>query len=79
MNLLLKSLLKITGFRSSRTDADLLRKLCTKLSYEPIVFDAVDASGTRFYHTNVMMWIGTEVAAICLQSITDQQVKNISI
>ena len=29
------------------------------------------------YHTNVMMWIGTDVAAVCLDSITDETVTNL--
>jgi hypothetical protein len=51
-----------------------LRILCSKLGFDPIVFSSEDANGIRMYHTNVMMWIGTNVAAVCLESIVDQKV-----
>jgi hypothetical protein len=44
------------------------------LGFEPIMFTAKDEEKRFFYHTNVMMWIGTKVAAICLESIEDEQV-----
>jgi len=60
--------------RSSRTDPGLLNILCEKLGFEPIVFSSSDANGIPFYHTNVMMWIGKKVAAVCDQSIVDEKV-----
>ena len=41
--------------RSHRADPILLERFCTRFGYEPIVFDAVDDSGTPVYHTNVLM------------------------
>jgi hypothetical protein len=52
-----------------------LELLCTKLGFEPILFEAADPRGIRFYHTNVMMWIGSKVAAVCSESIADEQVR----
>ena len=42
---------------SSRTSNALLKKVCQSLSYEPVIFDAVDEMGKPIYHTNVMMWM----------------------
>ncbi len=44
------------------------------LGFNPIMFTAKDAEKRLFYHTNVMMWVGTKVAAVCLESIEDKQV-----
>ncbi len=57
--------------RSPRTSAEVLEDLCGKIDYKPLLFDAFDAGGTRIYHTNVMMSIGTEIAVICQDSIRD--------
>ena len=60
--------------KSDRTNIDLLKLVCDHLGYKYIEFTAVDQSGLPIYHTNVMMWIGTEVAAICSESIIDPKV-----
>ena len=60
--------------RSKRTNVNLLKFVCQKLGYSSAEFDAVDANGVPIYHTNVMMWIGTEIAAICSESIKDKEV-----
>ena len=60
--------------RSNRTNINLLKFVCQKLGYSLAEFDAVDGDGIPIYHTNVMMWIGTEVAAICSESIKDSEV-----
>ena len=62
--------------RSSRTDLDLLQSVCKRLDYEAIAFESADESGKAFYHTNVMMWIGTKVAAVCLESIRNKEVRS---
>ena len=48
--------------------------VCEILGYEYIMFDSTDQHGSPIYHTNVMMWIGTNVAAICADSIRDKKV-----
>ena len=60
---------------SSRTNLSLLRNVCNQLDYEPMTFEAFDQNGKPIYHTNVMMWIGTDVAAICIDAIQDPSVK----
>lgn len=59
--------------RSHRADPILLERFCTRFGYEPIVFDAVDDSGTPVYHTNVLMTIGTEVAMVGLDLVPDAE------
>lgn len=46
--------------KSKRTDSIALERFCSHFNYEPMVFDASDASGNPVYHTNVLMCIGTE-------------------
>lgn len=57
--------------RSRRADPTILERFCTHNGYEPMVFDAVDETGTAIYHTNVLMCVGTEFALICLDAIVD--------
>lgn len=46
--------------RSNRADPIALERFCTNFGYEPMVFDAIDPSGTPIYHTNVLMCIATD-------------------
>jgi hypothetical protein len=55
--------------RSSRTDEMLVRRWADQLGYEPVVFDAVDRAGVPFYHTNVMLSIGSRVAVVAADAI----------
>jgi hypothetical protein len=55
--------------RSARTDESLVREWARELAYEPVVFDANDARGQPYYHTNVMLWIGSRCALVCAESI----------
>ncbi|GGF30959.1 amidinotransferase [Marmoricola endophyticus] len=57
--------------RSHRADAAVLERFCTDFTYEPMVFDAVDAGGVPIYHTNVMACVGTELALFALDLIPD--------
>ena len=51
--------------RSPRTSEAVLNEFCNGLGYRPIVFDAVDNSGSPVYHTNVVMSIGESFAILC--------------
>jgi hypothetical protein len=62
--------------RSPRTNEELLTKVCTKISYESIIFDAVDENQKPIYHTNVMMWIGEKVVVLCIDSIPGEDDQN---
>jgi hypothetical protein len=55
--------------RSPRTDEALVREWARLMDFEACVFDATDARGQSYYHTNVMMWIGTRAAVACLEAI----------
>lgn len=60
---------------SPRTNEQLFLETAIRLGYEPIYFHAKDESGKAIYHTNVMLTIGTEFAAICLDSIHQEEEK----
>ena len=55
--------------RSPRTDESLVREWSRAMNFEAVVFDATDARGQPYYHTNVMMWIGSRCAMACLEAI----------
>lgn len=57
--------------RSNRADPVILERFCTHFNFEPIAFDATDAQGQPVYHTNVLMAIGTHVALVGLEMISD--------
>lgn len=61
---------------SPRTDKKLFVEICNTIGYKAHYFYARDKSGKEIYHTNVMMNIGNGYAVICLESITDEQEKN---
>ena len=54
---------------SPRTDLFVLKDFCAKMSYQPIVFTALDGSGKPIYHTNVMMCVADRYVVICLDSL----------
>ena len=51
---------------SQRTNLDVIADFSKKSGYSVITFTALDRGGMPFYHTNVMMAIGTDVAVACL-------------
>jgi hypothetical protein len=54
---------------SPRTDATLVELWCTEFGYAPVMFEATDAAGRPYYHTNVMLSIGTDFAVVATESI----------
>lgn len=56
---------------SIRTNLGLTREWAEALGYRLVAFDATDAAGLPYYHTNVMMFVGHGLAGICLDSITE--------
>jgi hypothetical protein len=58
--------------RSARTDENVLKDVCQKLGYKPVVFNAVDETGQAIYHTNVLMCVGSKFAVICLDAIPQE-------
>jgi len=55
--------------RSPRTDESLVREWALMMDFEAVVFDATDERDRPYYHTNVMMWIGTRCAMVCAAAI----------
>lgn len=58
---------------SERCDKDLVSEWSKQLGYHPIIFNSFDEQGVPIYHTNVMMWVGTSIAGVCLESIKDSK------
>ena len=56
---------------SARADAVILERFCTAFGYEPMVFPSADPAGRPIYHTNVLLSIGSEVALVCLDAISE--------
>jgi len=54
---------------SPRTHQSLASEWATSLGYRLVAFRATDAAGVPYYHTNVMMFIGHGLAAVCLEAI----------
>lgn len=61
----------IYACRSSRTNARLVEELGQLLNYRTHIFDSLDEQGKPYYHTNVMLSIGTQFAVICAESIPE--------
>ena len=57
---------------SDRTNLIVLERFCKDFDYEPIIFSAKDKNGVTVYHTNILMCIGTEIALIGLDMITNE-------
>lgn len=57
--------------RSARTDETLVREWARLMDFEAVLFDATDARGRPYYHTNVIMWMGTRCAMICAEAIPE--------
>lgn len=58
---------------SPRTDLDVLSSFCLQSGYRPVYFHSEDGNGQEIYHTNVMMCVGTRFVVICLDTIRDQE------
>lgn len=56
---------------SERCTEKLLNNFADKMNYSLVSFHAHDKDGRPIYHTNVVGWVGTRVAALCLEAITD--------
>ncbi|HUQ10158.1 MAG TPA: arginine deiminase-related protein [Steroidobacteraceae bacterium] len=57
--------------RSPRTHDAVAAEWAGTLGYDLEMFDAADAGGTPIYHTNVLMHVGTRIAAIALDAISE--------
>ena len=60
---------------SERTNLFVLERFCKDFNYDPMIFSAKDENGVTIYHTNILMCIGTEIALIGLDMITNESKK----
>ena len=65
------------GCLSERLDKNAFNEWCDKMQFKAIAFKAVDDKAQPIYHTNVMMCIGDQFVVICLESIPNEQEKQI--
>ena len=63
------------GCLSERLDKEAFAFWCDKMQFKPIRFKAVDVKAQPIYHTNVMMCMGAQFVVICLESIPNEQEK----
>ena len=57
--------------RSQRSDRELARMACDALGFDLVPFDTQDHTGAPVYHTDVLMYIGSGYAGICLDCIVE--------
>jgi hypothetical protein len=55
--------------RSARTDAGLVSEWAQAMHYQAMIFDVLDERGAAYYHTNVLLWIGTRCALLCAEAL----------
>lgn len=58
---------------SKRSNQTAFLSICDQLDYTPVYFAATDDSGHPIYHTNVLLSIGTDIAIVCTECITDEK------
>ncbi len=59
--------------RSQRSHEELAKAWCTHYGYEHYPFDT-EHRGKPVYHTDVLMWIGTNLAGICSECLKDRAI-----
>ena len=57
---------------SPRTNADQLKLWCEKNSFELVQFETESHTGSAIYHTDVMMFVGTDIIGICFDVIKSE-------
>lgn len=64
---------RVFASRSSRTSENLAFQIAERLGFETVIFDALDAFGKPYYHTNVILSIGTRYAILCTECIPNEE------
>lgn len=59
--------------RSPRTHEEVLADWARQMGYDYFLFDSADEQGMPVYHTNVVMHVGTDIAVVCTESISDSR------
>ncbi|MFN4122086.1 MAG: citrulline utilization hydrolase CtlX [Flavobacteriales bacterium] len=65
--------------KSVRTNEELFIAYCRFIGYEPILFDALNEAGLPYYHTNVILSIGSTFAVLCSDSMVNKHQKSLVI
>lgn len=58
---------------SARTSEEMVVKWGELMGYEMVIFNTQSHTGHPVYHTDLVMYIGTKIAAICLECIDPSQ------
>lgn len=56
--------------RSPRTTEAVLEEFASRMNYRTVLFDATDERGRRIYHTNVLLSVGRQFAAVCFECMS---------
>jgi hypothetical protein len=62
---------RVFASRSDRTHEKKVLEIAEMLHFEPLIFDAIDENSHAYYHTNVVLCIGTNFAIVCSESIPE--------
>ena len=62
---------RVFASRSIRTNETKALEIAEMLQFEPVIFDAIDEYSNAYYHTNVVLCIGTHFAIVCSESIPE--------
>jgi hypothetical protein len=62
---------RVFASRSNRTNEKKALEIAEILQFEPVIFDAIDENSNAYYHTNVVLCIGTHFAIVCSESIPE--------
>ncbi len=57
---------------SKRTSPDLVRKWAAYMDYDVMMFETMSHADLPVYHTDFLMFIGSEMVGICAECITDK-------
>ena len=57
---------------SKRTNPELVKQWADFMGYEVLMFETESHAGIPVYHTDYLMWIGTELAALCVDCLLPQ-------
>lgn len=58
---------------SPRTHPQLVAQWCKENGYNPVTFKSYDKTGKLEYHTNVILFIGSTLAGVCLENIDETE------
>jgi len=64
---------RVYAATSKRTSPELVIQIAGILNYEPVIFETSDDNGYPYYHTNVMMTIGSGFVIVCAECIDEKQ------